>query len=125
LLPFAAAIRSGVALVMVDNAGYVALDPSGLPAVLSTRIVTGLLRSTLGFRGVVISDALEAPGPSSRPHPASTALAAGVDLLVSTNEADSASAYDELLAAARSGALPASTLREADARIAALKRRTG
>jgi beta-N-acetylhexosaminidase len=125
LAPFAAAIRRGVELVMVGNAGYAALDPSGLPAVLSRPIVTGLLRNELGFRGVVISDVLEAPGPSSRPRQALTAAAAGVDVLLYTSEADSAAAYHELLAAARSGALPASTLRAADTRIATLKRRIG
>src|SRR5207248_8108183 len=44
LAPFAAAVHAGVELVMVSNAGYRAYDPSGLPAVLSRPIVTGLLR---------------------------------------------------------------------------------
>jgi len=46
LAPFAAAVRAGVELVMVSNAGYRAYDPSGLPAVLSRRIVSGLLRGS-------------------------------------------------------------------------------
>src|SRR5439155_1695604 len=75
LAPFTAAVKAGVELVMVSNAGYRAYDPSGLPAVLSRRIVTGLLRGKLGFDGVVISDSLSAPGPSSRPHPNVTAIA--------------------------------------------------
>ena len=62
-LPFARAIDAGVKLVMVSNAGYPAYDPTGVPAVISRPIVTGLLRERLGFRGVVISDAMEAPGP--------------------------------------------------------------
>src|SRR5437764_680715 len=55
LEPFRAAIARGVDLVMVSNAVYSRLDPSGLPAVLSPRIVGGLLRGTLGFHGVVIA----------------------------------------------------------------------
>ena len=47
-----------------------AYDPTAVPAVISRPIVTGLLRERLGFRGVVISDAMEAPGPSGRPHAA-------------------------------------------------------
>ena len=35
------------------------LDPEGLPATLSKKIVTGLLRDKLGFQGVVVTDALE------------------------------------------------------------------
>ena len=51
---------AGVKLVMVSNASYPALDPSGVQAVFSHTIVTGLLRDTLGFRGVVVTDALDA-----------------------------------------------------------------
>jgi beta-N-acetylhexosaminidase len=123
LLPFAAAVRTGVDLVMVGNAGYAALDASGLPAVLSKPIVTGLLRRRLGFGGVVISDAMEAPGPSGRTNAPARALRAGVDELLFTNEADSDAAYRELVAAARSGALAPGTLDAANARIAALKAR--
>ena len=123
LAPFAAAVHAGVDLVMVSNAGYRAYDPSGLPAVLSRRIVTGLLRGRLGFGGVVISDALSAPGPSSRADHDAKAIAAGVDVLLYTSESGAASAFDDVLAAARSGALPLSTLESASARIAALKKR--
>jgi beta-N-acetylhexosaminidase len=123
LAPFAAAVKAGVDLVMVSNAGYRAYDPSGLPAVLSRRIVTDLLRSKLRFDGVVISDSLSAPGPSSRPHPNVTAIAAGVDVLLYTSEAGGKAAFEELLAAARSGDLPPATLRAANERIAALKER--
>ena len=44
------AIAAGVDLVMVSNAGYLAYDATGAPAVLSRPIVTGLLRGRLGFR---------------------------------------------------------------------------
>ena len=106
-----------------DRSGYRAYDASGLPAVLSRRIVTGLLRGKLGFDGVVISDALGAPGPSSRPHPNVTAVGAGVDVLLYTSESGADGAFRELLAATRSGALPLTTLRAANTRIAALKQR--
>jgi len=121
LAPFRAAIRGGVKLVMVSNAGYRAFDPSGLPAVLSPRIVDGLLRTRLGYRGVVVSDALEAPGPSGHPNTPELALRAGVDLLLYTAESTSAAGYGSALAAARAGTLPLATLEAANARIAALK----
>ena len=83
--------------------------------------MTGLLRGRLGFKGVVITDALEAPGPRSRPDAPVRALAAGVDLLLYTYERDSAAAYDRVLAAARSGQLPRATLRQTAERLAALR----
>ena len=125
LAPFAAAVRAGVELVMVSNAGYRVFDASGLPAVLSRPIVTGLLRGKLGFDGVVISDAFEAPGPQGHAAPNAKALAAGVDVLLYTSEAGGKGAFDELLAAAQSGELPLSTLRAANERIDTLKRRLG
>ncbi len=59
--PFQRAIAAGVKLVMVSNASYPRLDSTGTPAVFSHPIVSDLLRSKLGFRGAVISDALNAP----------------------------------------------------------------
>ncbi len=123
LPPFEQAIGAKVDLVMVSNAGYAAYDPTGTPAVLSRPIVTGLLRQQLGFAGVVISDALEAPGPASRSDSAVRAVNAGVDVLLFTNERDSAAAYSKLVAATRDGSLSLARLRASSARIAALKSR--
>jgi beta-N-acetylhexosaminidase len=58
-LPYKAAIEAGVRLVMVSWAVYPALAP-GRPAGLSSVIIVGELRQRLGFRGVTITDALEA-----------------------------------------------------------------
>ncbi len=58
-LPYRAAIAAGVKLIMVSWAVYPALDPSR-PAGLSPAIVGGELRQRLGFKGVTITDALEA-----------------------------------------------------------------
>ncbi len=124
LLPFASAVAHGVKLVMVGNAAYRAWS-GRTPAVLSPKIVTGLLRRQLGFDGVTISDALEAPGPAGRADEAVAAANAGIDLLLYANEADSDRAFRELLAAAGSGALPAAGLNASAARIAALVRWLG
>ncbi len=123
LAPFRAAIDGGVDLVMVSNAGYTALDATGTPAVLSRPIVSGLLRRRLGFKGIVISDALEAPGPRSHAGAAVTASSAGVDVLLYVTEADAGAAYSRLLTGARTGALPHSALIASWNRIQALKRK--
>jgi beta-N-acetylhexosaminidase len=58
-LPFGSAITAGVRLVMASWAVYPALDPE-LPSGLSPAIIGGELRRRLRFRGVTITDALEA-----------------------------------------------------------------
>jgi len=58
-LPYKAAIATGVRLVMVSWAVYPALAP-GRPAGFSSVIIVGELRQRLGFKGVTITDALEA-----------------------------------------------------------------
>ena len=58
LPPFRAAIEQGVSAVMTSHAVYPALDPVN-PGTLSNKIVTGLLKETLGFEGLIITDDLE------------------------------------------------------------------
>lgn len=57
LVPFRELIAAGVPAVMPGHLALPALDPTGLPASLSGRILS-LLREALGFKGVIISDAL-------------------------------------------------------------------
>jgi beta-glucosidase len=57
LRPFEAAIAAGVASVMTAHVAYPAWDSSGLPATQSATIL-GYLRSSLGFDGLVVTDAL-------------------------------------------------------------------
>ena len=67
LLPFQAAIKAGVKLVMVDTAIYPHLDASRVPAAFSSKIINGILRQQLGFKGVTVTDSLTAPAPSAIP----------------------------------------------------------
>jgi beta-N-acetylhexosaminidase len=83
-LPFHAAITAGVKLVMASWAVYPALDPNR-PAGLSPNVIEHELRDRLRFRGVTITDALEAGslaayGPSAQR--AILAAKAGNDLLL-------------------------------------------
>ena len=57
LAPFKAGIQAGAPFVMMSSAYYHLIDP-GRPAVFSPTIIGSILRSQLGFRGVVISDDL-------------------------------------------------------------------
>ena len=92
----------------------------------SRPIVSGLLRGKLGFRGVVVTDALDAPAAAATPHAPARAIAAGVDLLLYTGERASEAGYASLLADASAGpAAPAAADRggRTDRRTEALARR--
>lgn len=83
-LPFRSAIAAGVRLVMTSWAVYPALDPK-LPSGLSPAIVQGELRRRLKFRGVTITDALEAGAIAAFGTPAQCgvlAARAGMDVLL-------------------------------------------
>jgi beta-N-acetylhexosaminidase len=121
LAPFRAAIASGARLVMVSNASYPALDPSGVPAVFSHEIVTGLLRGQLGFDGVVVSDALDAGAVVHAPHEQARALAAGVDLLLYSSTGASEAGYASLVHDAAGSRAVRQNLGAAIARVNALK----
>ena len=82
LLPFKAAIQTGVAGVMSYHGVVQALDSEN-PATLSIRAITDLLRGELGFDGVTFTDALEMRAIQDRYSPAESvvrALAAGIDM---------------------------------------------
>jgi beta-N-acetylhexosaminidase len=84
LVPFARAIESGVSAIMSSHAVYPALDP-GVPATLSRKIITELLRNKMGFNGPVISDDLEMGAIGEQgglPEAAADAFEAGIDLLL-------------------------------------------
>jgi beta-N-acetylhexosaminidase len=82
--PFRAAIAAGVSSIMAAHIVAPALDPSGLPASLSKPIITGLLRGTLHYNGVVITDALDAAALNGYGNEqiALDAVGAGVDQLL-------------------------------------------
>jgi beta-N-acetylhexosaminidase len=58
MFPFRSAIRAGIPALMTAHVLYPSLDPV-LPATLSRKILTDILRKRLKFRGVLFSDALE------------------------------------------------------------------
>jgi beta-N-acetylhexosaminidase len=85
LRSFQTAIKAGVPFVMVALATYTRLDPNHL-AVFSSRIMRGLLRRQLHFKGVIVSDDLGAAAAVADMSPATRGLdflAAGGDLITS------------------------------------------
>jgi beta-N-acetylhexosaminidase len=85
LVPFRAAIAAGVGAIMTYHGILPALDSSGVPATLSSRVLTGLLRDSLSYDGVVITDAMDMIGVLRQfgaPEAARRAVAAGADVLL-------------------------------------------
>ena len=84
LVPFRAASHVGIAALMTAHVVYSELDP-GVVATLSRKIMTGLLRSELGFGGVLFSDDLEMRAIADNfgiEQAATAAIAAGCDALL-------------------------------------------
>ncbi len=61
LVPFRAAVAAAIPAVMTAHITFPALDPDA-PASLSARVIGDLLRTGLGFAGIVVSDDLEMAG---------------------------------------------------------------
>src|SRR5215211_5612983 len=124
LRPYRHGAANGVPLVMLSNAVYRAYDRSHA-AGWSRAIGTNLLRADLGFRGVTITDSLDAAAntrgvPTNRL--ALKAATAGTDMLLLTgSEESSRSVYRSLLDAAQAGQLLHGRLAASYDRIVALK----
>ncbi|MEV6288219.1 glycoside hydrolase family 3 protein [Kribbella sp. NPDC051770] len=83
--PFKAAIKAGIDSIMTAHISVPSLDPSGDPATLSKPIMTGVLRNQLGFKGLIITDALEMAAVRAKYGDAEVAvraLEAGADQLL-------------------------------------------
>jgi beta-N-acetylhexosaminidase len=129
LPPFEAAIAAGVRAVMPSHLRVPELT-GDLPASLSRRAQTDLLRGELGFTGVIVSDGLEMRAvsePYGIPEAAVRAVIAGTDLLCLGRDQDHLSylaVKAALIEAVRSGRLRGERLEEAAARVAELRQWT-
>jgi len=110
LPPFQKAIEAGVDSVMVAHVSVPALDsdPNHV-ATTSPAIVTGLLKKQLGFKGIVVTDALDMAGLTRLygahiGRAAVDAFKAGSDVLLIPADLDAS--YRAMLEAVRSGEIP-------------------
>lgn len=126
LPPFRTAIARGVDTIMTAHIVVASLDPSKVPATMSHRIVTGLLREELGFRGLIVTDALDMGGATEDFPPDVApvrALQAGCDQLVLPPRSDTAHA--SVRSAVRSGKITESRIDASVRRILEHKLRHG
>jgi beta-N-acetylhexosaminidase len=102
LRPFVTGMQAGALAVMVSSARYPKLDAHN-PAMWSQAIVTGLLRDTLGWSGLVVSDDLgQAVAAASRSvgSRATAFVAAGGDLVLTVRPEQAAAMRSAVAAAA-------------------------
>lgn len=120
LVPFRDFIANGGSGIMVGHIAVPAVDPSGLPATLSSKLTQKLLREEMGFRGLIYTDALGMQGVQIDGHnPALSALKAGCDvLLTSLTPVDD---IDVILRALNTGKLSADVVEDHCKRILAYK----
>jgi beta-N-acetylhexosaminidase len=107
LAPFRAAIRAGVACVMVGHAIYPRLGSRRA----SLEPKTYRLLRELGFDGVAVTDSLGVLGSPYAPYWARLALRAGADLVLTTSARDAERMVDALVPLARAGELDAKLVR--------------
>jgi beta-N-acetylhexosaminidase len=113
-------------LVMISNAIYPHLDPSGLPADLSQKIIREQL-TLAGMDGrVVITDDMEVPSVQRYTDAPALAIEAGDDILMfAQRESGSEHAYSAIKAAARAGTLSQSLIMAGANRVIQLKESLG
>ena len=126
LVPFRAAVKSGVGAIMSFHGAMPALDSSGVPGTLSPKVVTGLLRGEMGFRGIIISDAMDMRGVLDQfgaDEAAKRAIAAGIDVLI--QPLDVTKTIDAVIAGLNEGRYTAARLDSSVRRVLETKRKLG
>jgi beta-N-acetylhexosaminidase len=127
LEPFRRAITAGVPVVMVSSAVYTRIDATQ-PAAFSRPVVTDLLRTQLGFAGVVISDDLGRAVAVAAVPAAQRAVrfvAAGGDLVLTVDPQTAGPMIDALVAKAATDPEFAAALTASARRVLDLKHAQG
>jgi len=122
------ALRRQMAFVMVAHAAFPAVTKTGIPASLSIKWITDILRRKIGYRGLVVSDDLEMGGvqaASPIDEAAVDTLRAGADMfLVCHNEAHVWRTYEAVVREAENDPKFARQVAAAARRVMAFKKKT-
>ena len=129
LLPFKTASKGGVDAMMVTHVILAGITSPTTPASLSYKVVAGILRNQLNFKGVIMTDSLTMGAVTARfgiGQASTMAIGAGEDiLLIATGGATATNVYSKamnaVLAKVQSGKISVSRLNQSVARILQLK----
>jgi beta-N-acetylhexosaminidase len=130
LVPFRAAIDSGLDTIMIGHIAFPRLDPSGLPATMSSYFLTDVLRKDLGFGGISISDDIEMQGYTGSKDTIEecviSSFNAGLDIfLIGHTKAIQDKVFKALLDACGDGRISEERLNESVLRIIKVKLKNG
>ena len=133
LPPFKKAIDAGVDSIMVAHLAVPAMEPDpNMVATISSRIIEGSLKTQLGFKGVVVTDALDMRGLTSLYPPtlASPGAKAAVDAVKAGNDVilwptDLDGAFNGIVAAVKRDDIPESRIDESVKKILEMKASVG
>ena len=123
LQPFITAINNNVSMIMVGHSSYPKITGDDLPASLSSKIINDILRTKLGYDGVVIIDAVNMGAlvsNYSEKNIYTTAINAGVDMFIMPNGAKRV--IDLIENEVKSGSISEETINKAVSRILKLKK---
>jgi beta-N-acetylhexosaminidase len=127
LYPFRELIQAKVGSMMVAHLNIPSIDNrKNRPSTLSDRVVNRLLRKSMGFEGVIFTDAMEMKGITKYFKPGEAdvaALKAGNDVILLPENVDAC--FTAIYKAAQSGELPAAQIEASVKRILAAKYRCG
>jgi beta-N-acetylhexosaminidase len=126
LPPFRAAIQAGLGAMMTFHGILPALDSSRVAATMSRPVLTGLLREQMGFRGLIITDAMDMQGiivQFGAREAVKRAVAAGADILLMPR--DIKGAIDAVVEGVREGRYTEARLDASVRRVLLIKEKLG
>ena len=122
LKPFRAAIAQGVDSIMTAHMAVPGLDNSGVPATVSPKILTDLLRKELHFDNLIVTDAMNMKGLSEMFNSGEASIRsilAGADVLLMPPDPEQS--INAVVAAVEQGRIPRQSINESVMRILTAK----
>ncbi len=126
LAPFKAAIAGGVDSVMTAHISLPLVDPSGVPSTISRVVIGEMLKTELGFKGLVTTDAMDMEGLAKEYGSGESsvrAIEAGVDVLLMPRDPDQA--IEAVMKAVGAKRLTAARINESARKVLRAKARLG
>ncbi|MCH5250488.1 MAG: beta-N-acetylhexosaminidase [Lachnospiraceae bacterium] len=121
-IPFQKGIEAGADFIMVSHVTASSIDMDGLPSSLSRTMITDVLRTDLGYEGIVVTDALNMGAITNyytSEEAAVNAITAGADMLLMPE--NFGAAYNAVLTAVREGRISEERIDESLRRIYRIK----
>lgn len=113
LLPFREYVDNGLTAIMTGHLYVPALEGAEIPVTVSEKILRDFVRDELGFKGLVVTDAINMAGASG--YSAAEAIEAGADIVLAP--ADTEAELRNIVEAVRNGDLSTETLRDRVGRV--------